>query len=99
MVECTRCSNRPQYIGKTKQSLTERGRQHLNNIEKRRLEGDGRSTSKMYAHFTSKGHTTSDLEIFGIEQIFGDDFTSQTRERYFIDRADTIRNGLNTYRT
>ena len=35
----------------------------------------------------------------GIEQIFGDDFVSLTRERFFIDRADTIRNGLNTYRT
>ena len=75
----------------------DRGRQHLNNIEKRKQEGVGWSTSKMYAHFTSKGHTTRDFRIFGIEQIFGDEFTSMTRERFFIDRADTIRNGLNTY--
>ena len=74
-----------------------RGRQHLNNIEKRKQ--DSKSTSKMYAHFSSGGHTTGDFRIFGIEQIFGDDFVSQARERFFIDRADTIRNGLNTYRT
>ena len=60
---------------------------------------DHRSTSKMYAHFSSRGHTTADLRIYGIEQIFGDDFVSLTRERFFSDRADTIRNGLNTYRT
>ena len=99
VVECIRCQTRPQYIGKTRQSLMDRGRQHLNNIEKKRQEGDGRSTSKMYAHFTSKGHTTRDFKIYGIEEIFGDDFTALTRERLYIDRADSIRNGLNTYRT
>ena len=99
VIECTKCPSRPQYIGKTRQSLMDRGRQHLNNIEKRRHEGDHRSTSKMYAHFSSRGHTTADFKIYGIEQIFGDDFVSLTRERFFIDRADTIRNGLNTYRT
>ena len=77
----------------------ERGREHLNNIEKNRHEGDHRSTSKMYAHFSSRGHTTADFRIFGVEQIFGDDFVSLTRERFLINRADTIRKGLNTYRT
>ena len=74
-----------------------RGRQHLNNIEKRRQ--DSKSSSKMYAHFSSRGHSTADFQIFAIEQIFGDDFVSSTRERLFIDKGDTIRNGLNTYRT
>ena len=99
MVQCTRCPSKPQYIGKTRQSLMVRGRQHLNNIEKRRQ--DSKSTSKMYAHFSSREREIfiTAQQIFAIEQIFGDDFVSSTRERMFIDKGDTIRNGLNTYRT
>ena len=97
VVECSKCPNHPQYIGKTKRSLMARGREHLGNIQK--LRSEGKSTSKMYEHFSTNGHTTRDFLIFGIEQVFGDEFTLRARERYYIDTCDTVRNGLNTYRT
>ena len=99
IVECTKCQDRPQYIGKTRRTLMERGREHLNAIEKNKDDGDTRSTSKMYAHFASKGHSTAHFRIFAVEQIFEDDFVSMSRERSLINRGDTIRKGLNTYRT
>ena len=53
----------------------------------------------MYAHFSSNGHSARDLQIYGIEQVFGDGFTLQARERYWINKMDSVRKGLNTYRT
>ena len=100
VVECKKCPNRPQYIGKTKRSLRERGREHITQVEKRKADRNERSgASKMYTHFSSNGHGTQDMLIYAIEQSFGDDFMQQARERMFITRADTIRKGLNTYRT
>ena len=100
VVECTKCSDRPQYIGKTKRSLMARGREHLSNIEKMKTEVNNRSSAtKMYNHFSSNGHTSKDFLIYGIEQVFGDEFVLQTRERFHIDQAQSIWKGLNTYRT
>ena len=99
VIECHKCHSRPQYVGKTTRSLTLRGREHMYNIEKLKTDGKRRSTSKMYAHFSSNGHSTRDLHIYGIEQVFGDGFTLQARERYWINRMDSVRKGLNTYRT
>ena len=99
VVVCLRCWNKPQYIGKTGRTLMERGREHLLNIEKIRSGTYNRTVSKMYSHFTTNGHTSQDFVIFGIEEIIGDDFIAQTRERYWINRADSVRSGLNTYKT
>ena len=76
-----------------------RGREHIYNVDKKKTEGSDRSTSKMYAHFSSHGHTSKDMRIYAIEQVFGDEFTLQARERYYINKADTVRKGLNSYRT
>ena len=96
---CSRCWNRPQYIGKTKRTLMERGREHLLNIEKILAGTYSKQPSKLYTHFTTNGHTAKDFVIFGFEEIYGDDFTALSRERYWINRADTVRFGLNTYKT
>ena len=99
VIECTKCPDHPQYIGKTKRSLQARGREHLGNIDKMRTEPGNRSTTKMYGHFSTKGHSSKDVLIYGIEQVFGDEFTLQTRERFYIDKAQSVWKGLNTYRT
>ena len=99
VVECTKCPERPQYIGKTGRSLMIRGREHVYNINKKKTEGSNRSTTKMYSHFSTNGHTSRDLIIYGIEQVFGDEFTQQAKERLFINRFDSVRKGLKTYRT
>ena len=97
VVECQRCQEKPQYIGKTRRSLMVRGREHIYNVDHRKAEG--RATSKLYAHFSTNGHTSKDMLFYAIEQVYGDEFTLQSRERYFIDKAGTIKKGLNTYRT
>ena len=99
VVECRRCHERPQYIGKTKRSLQVRGREHVYNIDKKKTETDNRSTSKMYKHFTTNGHSSKDMFIYAIEQVFGDSFTLEARERFYITKADSVRKGLNTYKT
>ena len=74
-----------------------RGREHIYNVDRKKT-GD-RSTSKMYSHFSTNGHTSKDMRIYAIEEVFGDEFTLQARERFYINKADTVRKGLNTYRT
>ena len=96
VVECKRCQDRPQYVGKTKRSLQVRGREHINNVEKRRIEGEDRSTPKMYKHFTTNGHSSQDMLMYAIEQVFGDNFTLEARERHYITKLDTVRKGLNS---
>ena len=99
VVVCQKCPEEPQYIGKTKRTLKERGREHLANIEKLKLGTYTKPVSKLYNHFTTGGHSDKDFLIFGIEEIFGDDFIAMTRERHWITIGQTVRTGLNTYRT
>ena len=53
----------------------------------------------MYQQLTTNGHSSQDMLIYAIEQVFGDSFTLEARERYYINKADSVRKGLNTYRT
>ena len=99
VVTCLKCPDHPQYIGKTKRSLMVRGREHLQNIERLKLGTFNKPASKMYNHFISKGHHSRDFHIHAIEEVFGDDFVAMTREHHWINRADTVRRGLNTYKT
>ena len=47
----------------------------------------------------SNGHSSRDMLIYAIEIVHGDVVTTGVRERYWINKLDTIRNGLNTYKT
>jgi len=96
IIECTRCHKRFQYVGKTSRCLMDRGREHVNAIEKGKQDG---SAGKMYNHFMSNGHSSRDMLIYAIEIVHGDVVTTGVRERYWINKLDTIRNGLNTYKT
>ena len=73
-------------------------RARTQNIGKLKEGTYSKPASKLYNHFIKNGHTTQDFVIFGIEEIFGDEFTAMTREGYWINRADTVRHGLNTYK-
>ena len=59
--------------------------------------------AKMYEHFQQRGHSCSDMRFIAIEVVQGrfenDEDTLSTRERYWIDKLQTITNGLNTYHT
>ena len=82
-----------QYVGKSVQSLMDRGRQHVDAIKSQKQH------NKLYQHFTTKGHCHTDLLIYGIERVHGDDFTLAARERFYIDKFETIYKGLNSNRT
>ena len=91
LLECKKCGQ--QGVGKTTQNLMARAGQHRRAV----LNGDG--SQKMYQHFQSRGHTTSDMRFLAIEQVFGDDFILAARETFWIDKLQTIRKGLNSNRT
>ena len=94
IIECRQC--RLQYVGKTVQSLQDRGRQHIQAV----MESLGLTQSnKLYQHFTTNGHDHSDILIYAIEIIHGDDFVLAARERFYIDKLQTVYKGLNSNRT
>ena len=97
ILECTKCQHQPQYVGKTTRCLMDRGRDHINAIDKGNFEGS--TSGKMYRHFTTNNHTSRDFRIFAIEKVHGDVTTLSVREQYWIRKLDTVRSGLNTYRT
>ena len=57
------------------------GKLTMCNVDKKKTECDNRSSSKMYKQFTTNGHNSRDMLIYGVEQVFGDDFTLEARER------------------
>ena len=74
-----------------------RGREHILAVDKGNFEGS--ASGKMYQHFTSNGHDSRDMVIYGIEAVHGDEVTTGVRERYWIQVLDTIRRGLNSNKT
>ena len=101
VVECLKCPSHPQYVGKSTRCLMIRGREHIGNVDRGNLEGlTTKGCSKMYQHFTTGGHSSSDMLIYGIEIVHGDAATCAVRERFWMNKLDTCRgHGLNTYRT
>ena len=57
------------------------------------------SNNKLYQHFTSMGRDHTDMLVYAIEVVHGDDFVLAARERYYIDKLQTIYKGLNSNRT
>ena len=90
--ECAKCGL--QSVGKTSQSLQARGGQHRRAVEK----GTEKNThsAKMYEHFQQRGHSVTDMKFIAIEVVQGrfenDEDTLSTRERYWIDKLQTINN-------
>ena len=100
IIECTKCHNKPQYVGKSTRNLMTRGREHISNVDKGNFENIAFAGSgKMYQHFTSNNHSSHDMKIYGIEVVHGEPATCTVRERFWMNKLDTIRYGLNTYRT
>ena len=93
IIECKVCQL--QYVGKSIQSMMNRGRQHIQAVESLTRAKD----NKLYKHFSSPGHSHADMTIFAIEKIHGDEFMLAARERFWIDKLQTTYRGLNTYRT
>ena len=77
-----------------------RGREHVTNVDKGNLESFTAGSGRMYQHFTTNGHTSRDMLLYGIEIVHGDPATCAVRERFWMNKLDTCRQpGLKTYRT
>ena len=98
VIHCLLCEQ--QYVGKTVQPLMHRGRQHIQAVQA--LQADPTNIEharKLYRHFATNGHTHADMKIFAIEKVHGDAFTLAARERFYIDKMETVFKGLNSNRT
>ena len=79
-----------QYVGETKRSLKTRFAEHLGYV--RRLD----QTSPTGQHFTLPGHNESNMILQVLEKCkFKSTHYRLTREAYYINLYDTVRNGLN----
>ena len=72
-----------------------RGRQHILAVESLTQAKD----TKLYKHFSTAGHSHADMTILAIEKVYGDEFVLAARERFWIDKLQTVYKGLNSYRT
>ena len=91
MIECQKYNCKEnRYIGETKRPLRYRLAEHrgyvVNNI----------TTNATGAHFTSPGHSLSDMKIVILEQVkIQDPQYRRERERYFINKFNTYYKGMN----
>ena len=88
MLGCRKCPQ--QYIGETERMLKERFLEHRSYVS------TNNQTKSTGAHFTSKGHSISDMEITIVEKMFNQDpqYRKQ-REKLYIQKFNTKYKGLN----
>ncbi len=104
-----------QYVGKTITSFKKRATAYspsVNNAHKKKehlqalKSNQGEKIEKpknegpVGEHFAQKNHSISDMFFFAIEKVVKDDpFIVGARERFYINRMDDLRNGINKNRT
>ena len=88
MIGCKKCPL--QYIGETERMIKERFAEHRGYVN---TKNESKTTG---AHFNTRGHATSDMEITVIEKVFNQDaqFRKQ-REKLWIQKFNTRYRGLN----
>ena len=90
MIECNidRCKQR--YIGESKRPLKHRLADHRGYIVNQHID---KATG---AHYNQPGHSLANLKVTILEQVkVNCDMYRKERERYFINKFDTLQNGLN----
>ena len=98
VIHCLLCEQ--QYVGKTVQPLMDRGRQHIQAVQALQADPTNIDTArKLYRHFATNGHTHANMKIFAIERVYGDAFILAARERFYMDKMETVYRGLNSNRT
>ena len=91
MIECqkTNCKE-PRYIGETHRLLKHRLAEHRGYVNNKII------SQATGAHFTSPGHTLSDLKIIILELVkYRDTSYRKEREEYFIKKFNTFYEGMN----
>ena len=91
MIECqkTNCKE-PRYIGESGRPLQHRLAEHRGYIVNHMVD------KPTGAHFTSPGHSLSDMKVIILEQVkIKDPLYRKERERYFINKFNTYYQGMN----
>ena len=89
-IQCKKCNL--QYVGKTTSQFKSRAIGHRSSVQMKK--------GPVGEHFSSPGHKSADMLMFAFEKVIKNDpFTVSARERFYIDKMDVIRNGLNKNRT
>ena len=90
-ISCNKCTNFT-YIGETGRSLKNRFYEHLNDASKK---DENKPCGK---HFSLPGHSTSNLCIIGIEEVFpkNDILLRKNREHVWIKNYNSVILGANT---
>ena len=66
-----------------------RFKEHLDTTE------DPSTSTPVGQHFQMPGHSSKDVEMVPFEKVMGDKATRKHRERYFINKYNLIKKGLN----
>ena len=90
LIQCKKENCKKVYIGETKRIMKFRFAEHrgyANNQDVTQATGE---------HFTSSGHSVTDMSILILEQVRStDDIYRREREKYFIRKFNTYHKGLN----
>ena len=90
MIKCDKDECQMKYIGETKRMLKYRLADH------RRYVSQNDTSKATGAHFSSPGHTLSNMKITVLEKIRkNDDQYRKKREEYLIQKFNTLYKGLN----
>ena len=90
MIECQKDNCKKRYVGESKRSLKHRLAEHRGYVINKHMD---KTTG---AHFSTAGHSLSDLKIMVIEQVKKKDTEyRKQREKYFIQKFNTLNTGLN----
>ena len=88
LLGCKKCPQ--QYKGETERSLKERFLEHKGYVN---TNNQSKSTG---AHFNSKGHSVSDMDVTIIEKVYNQDIQfRKQREKLYIQKFNTRYKGLN----
>ena len=81
------------------QEQKKKHQQSLKNNPKEKIEPP-KNAGPVGEHFTQKNHSISDMLFFAFEKVVnGDIFIVGARERFYIDKMDVLRKGINKNRT
>lgn len=87
---CKKC-RRIVYVGETGNNIRIRHSLTISRIK------TGRNLDPLSTHFRNNGHSSGDLQIFGIEKINNEDLYRKTKEQFWINKLNTLQpNGINT---
>ena len=94
LATCTKCPDRPQYLGETQRRALDRLADHVGTVTQ---ECHVNTRTPVGQHFRSAGHTVADLLFIPIEKIApgASAFVRKAREKNLINKYNLIEVGLN----